>query len=134
MVASKEPAELVAFVSLRENLREGVSTETLRAHCQANLTPSYVPKFFVVLPELPKLPNGKSNLKELSEMATNHVVEEGEVVMDSLGQMKKLSKWAIFENQALTFASICLYLPGDPSLLRAPGLYGSASLLDSGGG
>ena len=60
-------------------------------------------------------------------MATNHVVEEGEadiltvvarhlfththiyiyiqgntiqVVMDSLGQMKKLSKWAIFENQA----------------------------------
>ena len=52
-------------------------------------------------------------------MATDHVVEEGEacsdqlcshgekprtlpaeVVMDSLGQMKKLSKWAIFENQA----------------------------------
>ena len=48
-------------------------------------------------------------------MATDHVVEEGEasllfwmfvdssasrqVVMDSLGQMKKLSKWAIFENQ-----------------------------------
>ena len=76
----------------------------------------------MVLPELPKLPNGKpetqpfaatsranhafrlltrSNLKELAEMATNHVVEEGEVVMDSLGQMKKLSKWAIFENQAI---------------------------------
>ena len=55
----------------------------------------------------------------MAEMATNHVVEEGEaddlrqaagciktwvasccqVVMDSLGQMKKLSKWAIFENQ-----------------------------------
>jgi len=101
VVASKEPAELVAFVSLREGLREGISSETLRAHCQANLTPSYVPKFFVVLPELPKLPNGKSNLKEMAEMATNHVVEEGEVVMDSLGQMKKLSKWAIFENQVI---------------------------------
>ncbi|CAE7030861.1 unnamed protein product [Symbiodinium sp. CCMP2592] len=34
-------------------------------------------------------------------MATDHVVEEGEVVMDSLGQMKKLSKWAIFENQVI---------------------------------
>ena len=65
----------------------------------------------------------RSNLKELAEMATNHVVEEGEaqflppdsgrfgtfrfqcwqVVMDSLGQMKKLSKWAIFENQAAAF-------------------------------
>lgn len=101
VVASREPAELVAFVSLREGLREGITSETLRAHCQANLTPSYVPKFFVVLPELPKLPNGKSNLKELAEMATNHVVEEGEVVMDSLGQMKKLSKWAIFENQVI---------------------------------
>ncbi|CAE7476612.1 unnamed protein product [Symbiodinium microadriaticum] len=41
-------------------------------------------------------------------MATDHVVEEGEVVMDSLGQMKKLSKWAIFENQA-----------GDPQMLCA---------------
>ncbi|CAK9061774.1 Tyrocidine synthase 2 (Tyrocidine synthase II) [Includes: ATP-dependent proline adenylase (ProA) (Proline activase) [Durusdinium trenchii] len=101
VVASREPAELVAFVSLREGLRSDISSETLRAHCQANLTPSYVPKFFVVLRELPKLPNGKSNLKELAEMATNHVVEEGEVVMDSLGQMKKLSKWAIFENQVI---------------------------------
>eukprot|EP00437_Effrenium_voratum_P004477 CAMPEP_0181435406 /NCGR_PEP_ID=MMETSP1110-20121109/20316_1 /TAXON_ID=174948 /ORGANISM="Symbiodinium sp., Strain CCMP421" /LENGTH=1047 /DNA_ID=CAMNT_0023558939 /DNA_START=36 /DNA_END=3177 /DNA_ORIENTATION=+ len=101
VVASKEPADLVAFVSLREGLQDRVSSETLRAHCQANLTPSYVPKFFVVLPELPKLPNGKSNLKQLAEMATDHVVEEGEVVMDSLGQMKKLSKWAIFENQVI---------------------------------
>ncbi|CAE7029035.1 tycC [Symbiodinium natans] len=101
VVASKEPAELVAFVSLREGLDGAVTSETLRAHCQANLTPSYVPKFFVILQELPKLPNGKSNLKQLTEMATDHVVEEGEVVMDSLGQMKKLSKWAIFENQVI---------------------------------
>lgn len=101
VVASKEPAELVAFVSLREGLDGAVTPDTLRAHCQANLTPSYVPKFFVILQELPKLPNGKSNLKQLAEMATDHVVEEGEVVMDSLGQMKKLSKWAIFENQVI---------------------------------
>ena len=65
--------------------------------------------------ELHPLP--RSNLKQLAQMATDHVVEEGEavnfssilsslhhamraqVVMDSLGQMKKLSKWAIFENQ-----------------------------------
>ncbi|CAJ1441641.1 unnamed protein product, partial [Effrenium voratum] len=35
VVASKEPADLVAFVSLREGLQDRVSSETLRAHCQA---------------------------------------------------------------------------------------------------
>lgn len=100
VVASAEPSELVAFVSLREG-SSTVSTEALRAHCQANLTPSYVPKFIVILNELPRLPNGKTNLKELAQMATDHVLEEGEVVMDSLGQMKKLSKWALFENSVI---------------------------------
>lgn len=67
----------------------------------------------------------------MAEMATNHVVEEGEaddllqvaalhqnmffllmrckVVMDSLGQMKKLSKWAIFENQDGLLATSVLH-------------------------
>lgn len=100
VVASKEPAELVAFVSRRDGIGE-VTPEGLRAHCTTDLAPSYVPKFFVVLPELPKLPNGKSNLKELQDIATQHASEEGEVVMDSLGQMKKLSKWAVFENAVI---------------------------------
>lgn len=100
VVASKEPSELVAFVSLREGISD-VTIEMLRGHCQANLTPGYVPKFYVILPELPKLPNGKPNLKELVERATEHSAEEGEVVMDSLGQMKKLSKWALFENAVI---------------------------------
>jgi len=101
VVASKEPSELVAFVAVREGFEDMITPDMLRAHCQAHLTPSYVPKFFVIQEALPKLPNGKNNLKELASMATNHVVEEGEVVMDSLGQMKKLSKWAIFENQVI---------------------------------
>jgi len=101
VVSSKEPAELVAFVSLREGLTDLVTSEMLRVHCQAHLTPSYVPKFVVILDSLPRLPNGKTNLKELADMATAHVVEEGEVVMDSLGQMKKLSKWAVFENEVI---------------------------------
>jgi len=63
------------------------------------LTPAYVPKFFVVMPDgLPLLPNGKPNLSELKKLATQHAEEEGDVVMDSLGQMKKMSSWAIFEN------------------------------------
>jgi len=102
VVASEEPSELVAFTSLRTCIREGeVTIDSLRAHCQAYLTPSYVPKFFVILPELPKLPNGKPDLSELKRIATRHVAEEGEVVMDSLGQMKKLSRWAILENQVI---------------------------------
>jgi len=100
VVASAEPSELVAFVSQREGV-EAATVEGLRAHCQAHLTPSYVPKFFVILPELPKLPNGKPNLSELKKLATAHAAEEAEVVMDSLGQMKKLSKWAIFENAVI---------------------------------
>ncbi|CAE8632442.1 unnamed protein product [Polarella glacialis] len=100
VVASQEPSELVAFVSIREGVGQ-VTSEALRAHCQANLTPSYVPKFIVILEDLPKLPNGKPNLRELSSMASEHVVEEGEMVMDSLGQMKKLSKWAVFENAVI---------------------------------
>jgi len=100
VVASAEPSELVAFVSQREGVQE-VTEDGLRAHCTANLTPSYVPKFFVILDELPKLPNGKNDLGKLKEMSNLHVADAGEMVMDSLGQMKKLSKWAILENAVI---------------------------------
>merc|ERR1719456_220666 len=70
-------------------------------HCQDRLNPAYVPKFFVIMPDLPHLPNGKVNLAPLKEDANRIVSEEGEVVMDSLGQMKKLSKWAIWENAVI---------------------------------
>jgi len=73
----------------------------LRAHCQANLTPSYMPKYFMIMDEMPKLPNGKNDLKELVKVATAYVADAGEVAMDSLGQMKKLSKWAMFENHVI---------------------------------
>jgi len=73
----------------------------LRAHCQANLTPSYVPKFFMIMDELPKLPNGKNDLSKLKVLATSHAADAGEMVMDSLGQMRKLSKWAVFENAVI---------------------------------
>jgi amino acid adenylation domain-containing protein len=101
VVASAEPSELVAFVTLRAPSENPVTVDALRAYCQANLTPAYVPKFYVILDAMPKLPNGKNNLSELKIVASQHVVEEGEVVMDSLGQMKKLSKWAILENQVI---------------------------------
>jgi len=101
VVASAEPAELVAFVSKRDPAAD-VSVAVLKSHCQANLTPAYVPKFFVIMSDgLPILPNGKPNLAELKKLATQHAEEEGEVVMDSLGQMKKMSSWAIFENNII---------------------------------
>jgi amino acid adenylation domain-containing protein len=102
VVASTEPSELVAFVSLRASTgKDEVTVDTLRAHCQAHLTPAYVPKFFVILPELPSLTNGKLNLAELKKMATQLVEDEGEVVMDSLGQMKKLAGWAVLETKVI---------------------------------
>jgi len=50
VVASAEPAELVAFVSKRDPAAD-VSVAVLKSHCQANLTPAYVPKFFVIMPD-----------------------------------------------------------------------------------
>lgn len=100
VVASAEPAELVAFVTKRDHVGD-VTDVHLRAHCQANLSPSYVPKYFVILDYVPKLPNGKPNLTELREQAILVVASDAEVVMDSLGQMKRLSKWAVFENAVI---------------------------------
>jgi len=97
-VATAEPAELVAFVSPRPGVNI-VTSEALRDHCRANLAPAYVPKHFVVLAQgFPLLPNGKVNLSELKIRANTHVNEEGEMVMDSLGQMRKMTQWAILEN------------------------------------
>jgi len=55
----------------------------------------------VIMPDLPHLSNGKTNLAVLKEEANRTVSEEGEMVLDSLGQMKKLSKWAIYENAVI---------------------------------
>ena len=100
VVASEEPSELVAFVSCRANVGV-VMVDELRAHCLGNLTPAYVPKFFVIIDELPKLPNGKRNLAELKSIATQHVLEEGDSVMDSFDFMKNLSMGAILERQVI---------------------------------
>jgi len=101
-VASKEPSDLVAFVSRRDGIGDDeVTVDNLRMHCQDRLSPAYVPKFFVIMPDLPHLSNGKTNLAVLKEEANRTVSEEGEMVLDSLGQMKKLSKWAIYENAVI---------------------------------
>ena len=48
---------------------------------QTDPSPSYMPKFFLVLDHasFPKLPIGNPNLKALEEMANKHVDEEGEL-------------------------------------------------------
>jgi len=73
----------------------------LKAHCASHLTPAYVPKFFAIVDQIPALNSGKPDMAALREMAAKHAEEEGQVVMDSLGQMKKLSAWAILENQVI---------------------------------
>jgi hypothetical protein len=102
VVPTNEPAELVAFVSVRAGGPKTISPEDLRAHCRGSLTTAYVPKFFVVLGALPLLPNGKANLQELRRLASRHAAEgEDEIVLDSLGHMKKMSKSALLETAVI---------------------------------
>lgn len=92
VVASDEPAELVAFVTQREGT-SGVTSQALLKHCQQVLSPSYLPKHWVILEEgLPQLPNGKPDLAAIRVLATQHVEAQGADIMDSLGEMKALSR------------------------------------------
>eukprot|EP00930_Biecheleria_cincta_P055479 TRINITY_DN4179_c0_g1_i1.p1 TRINITY_DN4179_c0_g1~~TRINITY_DN4179_c0_g1_i1.p1 ORF type:complete len:1089 (-),score=159.96 TRINITY_DN4179_c0_g1_i1:107-3373(-) len=102
VVATEEPSELVAFVSLRAGVDASeVTSDALRVHCSSRLSSYYVPKTFIVLDSFPRLANGKRDLKKLANMATEHVAGDGEVVADSLGQMKKMSKAAMLANTVI---------------------------------
>lgn len=102
VVATEEPSELVAFVSLRAGVHASeVTSDALRAHCSSRLSSYYVPKTFIVLDSFPRLANGKRDLKKLGNMAAEHVAGDGEVVADSLGQMKKMSKGAMLANAVI---------------------------------
>ncbi|CAE8680461.1 unnamed protein product [Polarella glacialis] len=100
VVATPEPADLVAFADIHVGVGK-VTADQLKEHCKANLSPAYVPKYFVVLNDFPRLPNGKLDLLALQKLAKEHADEAVEVVMDSLGQMKALSQWAIAERQVV---------------------------------
>ena len=59
----------------------------------------YVPKFFKILgEEFPHLPNGKADISQLKVLATELVGSGDELVMDSLGRMRMLSKLSLLEN------------------------------------
>ena len=85
----------------------------LMEHCRKELMPAYLAKLIVVLdatrhdatkhfpPGLPVLPNGKVNYKSLKEMADKEASQAQETVMDSLGQMKSMSRAAILENAVI---------------------------------
>ena len=70
-----------------------------------------MPKLFVVLDQasFPKLPNGKPDLKE------------GELFLDSLGQMKKASKGELFEN-AVIHRCYAFWMLGGLARIRTAGL------------
>lgn len=100
VVATSSPQQLVAFVSPREGVE--LQTDDLHRHCKATLAPAYLPKHIVILEQgLPSLPNGKINFAELKAMAEEHVLEASQTVLDSLGQMRSMSKWAILENAVI---------------------------------
>lgn len=93
--------QLVAFVSLK-SLTVTVTEEELMAHCSKELMAAYLPKMIVILREgLPLLPNGKTDYGKLKSMAEEHLLEAKETVMDSLGQMRSMSRWAVLENSVI---------------------------------
>jgi len=98
VVATAEPADLFAWVAPTLSPEE---MEELKTHCKNNLPPYYVPKYFMSTDALPQLANGKVNLRALTDLANQHVSESTELVQDSLGQMRNMSKSAMLENQVL---------------------------------
>ncbi|CAE7916327.1 pcbAB, partial [Symbiodinium necroappetens] len=65
-------------------------------------TANHLPKLIVVLDAgLPVLPNGKVNYKALKAMADKEASQAQKTVMDSLGQMKSMSRAAILENAVI---------------------------------
>eukprot|EP00931_Biecheleriopsis_adriatica_P036942 TRINITY_DN2120_c0_g3_i1.p1 TRINITY_DN2120_c0_g3~~TRINITY_DN2120_c0_g3_i1.p1 ORF type:complete len:1142 (+),score=165.38 TRINITY_DN2120_c0_g3_i1:59-3484(+) len=101
VVATSEPAALVAFVSLREGTK-ALERADLQRHCSENLAQAYVPRHYVIMREgLPLLPNDKINYQKLKELADTHNMESQETVIDSLGQMRSMSRWVITENEII---------------------------------
>ena len=105
VVASAEPSDLVAFATLRDGVSDKMVTpENLHKHCQTtDLSPLLHSQVFRLMSkaEFRKLPNGKPNLKALTDKATQHVGQEGDMFLDSLGQMKRASKGELFENAVI---------------------------------
>ncbi|CAE7210403.1 tycC [Symbiodinium sp. CCMP2592] len=99
-VCCADPPQLVAFVEPRKEAT--IRANELMEHCRKELMPAYLPKLVVVLDAgLPVLPNGKVNYKSLKEMADKEASQAQETVMDSLGQMKSMSRAAILENAVI---------------------------------
>ncbi|CAJ1415718.1 unnamed protein product [Effrenium voratum] len=99
VVASEKTSQLVAFVVPKGGQ---IDSAELMEHCRRELMPAYLPKTISVVPDgLPVLPNGKVDYPSLKKMADEQVLEAQETVMDSLGQMRSMSRWAVLENAVI---------------------------------
>eukprot|EP00746_Dinoflagellata_sp_MGD_P147360 gnl/MRDRNA2_/MRDRNA2_79716_c0_seq1.p1 gnl/MRDRNA2_/MRDRNA2_79716_c0~~gnl/MRDRNA2_/MRDRNA2_79716_c0_seq1.p1 ORF type:complete len:991 (+),score=126.14 gnl/MRDRNA2_/MRDRNA2_79716_c0_seq1:303-2975(+) len=110
VVATPEPAQLVALVSLREGV-QGITSDMLSEHCKKSLIPAYVPRHYFILEDFPLLPNGKPDANRLKQTAVKKAKEahetamssetSGTVVVDSLGQMRQVSRQSLLEMQVI---------------------------------
>mmetsp|Transcript_23209 Transcript_23209/g.39637 ORF Transcript_23209/g.39637 Transcript_23209/m.39637 type:complete len:1069 (-) Transcript_23209:214-3420(-) len=91
--------ELVAFVS--PTLSEA-HVKLLKEYLASKLPRYYLPRYLFSRDELPLLPNGKVNLRMLVEDADRSVeMSFSDVVLDSLGQMRSISRGMLIENQVM---------------------------------
>eukprot|EP00931_Biecheleriopsis_adriatica_P074146 TRINITY_DN48271_c0_g1_i1.p1 TRINITY_DN48271_c0_g1~~TRINITY_DN48271_c0_g1_i1.p1 ORF type:complete len:1106 (+),score=204.66 TRINITY_DN48271_c0_g1_i1:29-3319(+) len=92
---------LVAFASPAV-----LDSESLKSECKQRLPSHMVPSIVWTLPSLPRLPNGKMDLRSLNELAVQ-AAEEAEAeaeaaavpALDSLGMLRLLSKGQLEEDR-----------------------------------
>eukprot|EP00913_Durusdinium_trenchii_P029882 g28001.t1 len=90
--------QIVAFVGADC----GFDLETLSEEASKILSPQLMPSLFVLLPDLPRLNNGKVNLVKLKVLASDALANqpaETYAVQDSLGVLQNLSKSQIEEDR-----------------------------------
>lgn len=95
VMAWGEPERVVALCAPRKE--EGKNTQAAKQACSTRLPEYMVPKVICWVDQLPTLPNGKVDVREAQKIVAKAAqdaeedVDEGVVVLDSLGMAKKLS-------------------------------------------
>ena len=88
VLRSAEPAALVAYVE-----PSGVDTSLVRAYLVRLLPPFMVPARVRALDALPRLPNGKTNLRELARIANDEEGDEGGSSADAAALAEKVAAY-----------------------------------------
>ena len=97
--AAQQHLQIVAFVSPSD-----LNVDELKKDLEQRVPSHAVPSHFVALPHLPRLANGKVDLKNLEALAAKHLAKEEQethAILDSLGVLQHLTKTQLEEERWL---------------------------------